>query len=157
MSVSHDDSRRRWISKKTVRHFSTWLPKDFAKMKIKIRNVLMWFPKVDFFKNDKNWNQKHLKVTSQFPKVDVDYCWCSAGGFRCTWIWVELWMLQRTNSKEIRTWLYDDILYKTWHNISSSNTGPYMCQLNTDPMKSRMGILQVILHNVSKVTCRGCD
>ena len=38
-----------------------------------------------------------------------------------------------------------------------SNTGPYMCQLNTDPMKSRMGILQVILHNVSNVTCRGCD
>ena len=24
--------------------------------------------------------------------------------------------------------------------------GPYMCQLNTDPMKSRMGILQVILY-----------
>ena len=66
-------------------------------------------------------------------------------------------MLQRTNSREIRTWLYDDILYKTWHNISSSITGPYMCQLNTDPMKSRMGILQVILHNVSNVLCRGCD
>merc|ERR1719209_1280811 len=25
------------------------------------------------------------------------------------------------------------------------DSGPYMCQLNTDPMKSRMGILQVII------------
>ena len=25
------------------------------------------------------------------------------------------------------------------------DSGPYMCQLNTDPMKSRMGILEVII------------
>ena len=31
-------------------------------------------------------------------------------------------------------------LNKSW------DAGPYMCQLNTDPMKSRMGTLQVIPH-----------
>lgn len=25
------------------------------------------------------------------------------------------------------------------------DAGPYMCQLNTDPMKSRMGVLNVII------------
>ena len=33
------------------------------------------------------------------------------------------------------------------------DSGPYMCQLNTDPMKSKMGILNVIIRpDITEVT-----
>ena len=41
-------------------------------------------------------------------------------------------------------WYYGQGSYEA----SLSITGPYMCMLNTDPMKSQVGILQVSLRNV---------
>ena len=31
------------------------------------------------------------------------------------------------------------------NNAELEDTGPYMCQLNTDPMKSQMGYLEVVI------------
>ena len=50
--------------------------------------------------------------------------------------------------------IFDFICCQFWvFQAQLEDSGPYMCQLNTDPMKSKMGILNVIIRpDITEVT-----
>ena len=54
----------------------------------------------------------------------------------------------------VRGKLFSIICCQFWvFQAQLEDSGPYMCQLNTDPMKSKMGILNVIIRpDITEVT-----
>ncbi|XP_066973911.1 lachesin-like [Macrobrachium rosenbergii] len=73
------------------------------------------------------------------------------GGYRVGWVKADTKAIQAIHTHVIthnpRVHVnFDD--HSTWHlvikEVTEDDKGPYMCQINTDPMKSQMGFLEVL-------------